>query len=61
MPAPIWPMPASMCAMPVVTTGRMPVSTTLRTSMPVGAPSKSRLGRDSAGFFVVVTSYICRE
>ena len=60
MPAPIWPMPASRCAMPVVTTGRMPVSTTLRTSMPHGAPAKSSAGRLIPGFLVTQISYISR-
>ena len=57
-PAPIWPMPASLCAIPVVTNGRIPVSTTLRTSMPQGAPAKSSAGKLRAGFFVTVISYI---
>src|SRR5262245_36650686 len=37
-PAPIWPMPASRCAIPVLMMGRMPVSTTWRTSMQAGVP-----------------------
>ena len=40
MPAPIWPMPGSRWAMPVLMTGKIPVSTTLRASMPAGVPAK---------------------
>ena len=43
-PAPIWPTPGSLCAMPVLITGRMPVSTTRRASMHAGVPAKSSAG-----------------
>src|SRR5262249_3621497 len=43
-PAPIWPVPARRPAMPVLINGVMPVSTTGRTSMPVGAPRSSSVG-----------------
>src|SRR5437763_945370 len=43
-PAPTWPTPASRCAMPVLISGRIPVSTTRRTSIPVGVPRKSSAG-----------------
>ena len=42
-------------------TGRMPLSTTLRMSMPQGAPAKSRLGSESAGLRAAVISNISRE
>ena len=42
MPAPIWPTPGSLCAMPVLMTGSMPVSTTRRASMPAGVPREDR-------------------
>ncbi len=48
MPAPTWPMPASRWAMPVLITGAMPVSTTLRMSMPAGVAAKSSCGRVKA-------------
>ena len=44
-PAPTMPTPGSLWAMPVLICGRMPVSTTLRTSMPGGVPRKFE-GRD---------------
>src|SRR4029078_5159161 len=43
-PAPTWPTPASLCAMPVLMTGAIPVSTTRRMSMPLGTPEKSNAG-----------------
>ena len=36
-PAPIWPIPGSRCAIPVVISGSVPVSSTLRTSIPSGS------------------------
>ena len=39
-PAPTMPMPGSLCAMPVFSRGRMPVSATLRTSIASGVPRK---------------------
>src|SRR5262245_42490556 len=60
MPAPIWPTPASRWAIPVVSTGRIPVSTTLRRSMPAGAAAKSRFGSDITGLRAQVTWYISR-
>src|SRR5437867_4840605 len=47
-PAPICPTPASRCAMPVLMTGRIPVSTTLRASMPAGVPPKLSAGSVNA-------------
>ena len=44
IPAPIWPMPASRCAIPVLITGWTPLSTTRRASMPVGVPAKPSAG-----------------
>lgn len=38
MPAPIIPIPASLCAIAVVIAGRTPVPPTLRTSIPVAIP-----------------------
>src|SRR5690349_5890506 len=38
IPAPICPMPGRRCAIPVLITGRMPVSITRRASMAVGVP-----------------------
>jgi len=40
MPAPIWPTPASRWAIPVLMTGTMPVSTTVRTSTSAGVGPK---------------------
>src|SRR4029453_13908550 len=44
MPAPIWPTPGSRWAMPVLITGWVPLSTTRRTSIPVGVPAKPSAG-----------------
>ena len=60
MPAPIWPMPASRWAMPVLMTGAMPVSTTSRASIPVGVPLKPSDGRPYAAFFASVIRSIRR-
>jgi hypothetical protein len=49
-PAPIWPTPGSLCAMPVLITGSIPVSTTRRASMHAGVPAKSSAGRVKAPF-----------
>src|ERR1700686_3577161 len=43
-PAPIWPTPARREAMPVLIWGRMPVWSTIRTSIPVGVPRKLNIG-----------------
>lgn len=44
IPAPTCPIPACLCAMPVLISGWIPVSTTRRTSIPVGLPRKSSAG-----------------
>ena len=49
-PAPIWPTPASRCAMPLLITGSMPQSTTLRASMPAADAAKSSAGSVNVGF-----------
>src|SRR5262249_22605666 len=59
-PAPIWPMPASRWAMPVLICGRIPVCATIRTSMPVGVPRKSSAGMRYATLSPSVISYIVR-
>ncbi len=46
--------------MPVLMTGAMLVSTTLRISMPVGTPRKSSEGSVHSGFSPAVISYIVR-
>ena len=61
MPAPIMPMPGSLCAMAVLMIGRMPVSMTLRTSMPVGTPMKSSAGMVTLGLLPVVMVFMVRE
>ena len=48
-PAPIWPTPGSRWAMPVLTSGRMPVCTTSRQSIPGGVPRKPSAGIGSCG------------
>ena len=48
-PAPIWPTPATRCAMPLLITGSTPLSTTLRASMPAADDAKSSAGRLNAG------------
>lgn len=47
--------------MPVLICGRMPVRTTLVTSMPVGAPRKSSTGIAYIGCSPTVISYIRRD
>ena len=49
-PAPTWPTPATLPAMPVLICGRIPVRHTLVTSMPVGVPWNSSTGTDQRGF-----------
>src|SRR5262249_16893003 len=44
MPAPIWPVPGTLPAMPVLISGVIPVSTTLRISIPTGEPRPARIG-----------------
>src|SRR5581483_8583331 len=39
-PAPTWPLPSETWRIPVLIRGVMPVSTTLRTSTPIGVPRK---------------------
>ena len=56
MPAPIWPNPARLLAIPVLMTGKIPVSTTLRASIPVEIPWKSQVGIGKFGLAVVVIS-----
>jgi hypothetical protein len=60
MPAPTWPMPASLWAMPVLITGSTPVSATLRASMPAGVPVKSSAGRVKAALRPSVMVIIAR-
>ena len=48
-PAPIWPTPASRCAMPLLITGSTPQSTTLRASMPAADAAKSSGGNVNVG------------
>src|ERR1700684_3879305 len=43
-------MPASRWAMPVLITGKIPVSTTLRISMPAGVPEKFMAGSSKPPF-----------
>ncbi len=50
MPAPIWPIPGSLCAMPVLIMGSSPVSITASTSMPEGVPAKFMGGNGNAGW-----------
>src|SRR6185295_13235170 len=57
-PAPTWPTPGFLCAMPVLMIGAMPVSTTSRTSMPVATPAKLRAGIVQRGFSLMVISRI---
>jgi hypothetical protein len=47
--------------MPVLICGRIPVRTTRVTSMPVGAPRKSRAGTANVGFSPTVISYMSCE
>src|SRR5712692_1154165 len=58
MPAPIWPMPASRWAMPVLITGWTPLSTTRRASMAVGVPAKPRAGIPKSALRASVMPYI---
>ena len=60
-PAPTWPTPGSLCAMPVLMIGRMPVSMTLSRSMPVALPRKLSAGILYAWPSPTVISYICVE
>src|SRR5438093_11314045 len=48
-PAPICPTPGSRWAMPLLITGKMPQSTTLRASMPAAAAAKSSAGKVKDG------------
>src|SRR3990170_365035 len=59
-PAPTWPTPGSRWAMPVLMRGRRPSSTTLRMSIPVGVPRKSRAGMVKSLCSATVISYISR-
>ena len=49
MPAPIWPTPAFLCAIPVLMIGSTPESTTSRASIPAGVPPKFSAGSVNAG------------
>src|SRR5699024_12356521 len=59
-PAPTWPVPATAPAMPVLICGRTEVRQTLVTSIPVGAPMKSRTGIDQRSLLPSVISFIRR-
>src|SRR3954447_979071 len=59
-PPPMTPTPASRWAIPVSISGRTPVSTTLRTSMPTGVPRKPRAGIRKWSLSAQVMSYIVR-
>src|SRR5579863_1932653 len=61
MPAPMMPIPGSLCAIAVLMTGRMLSSMTLRMSMPTGEPTKSRAGSVKPGLRVMVMRAISRE
>jgi hypothetical protein len=58
VPAPIWPTPGSREAMPVLMIGVIDVSTTLRISIPSGAPWKSQVGIGRLGLLRTVISAI---
>src|SRR5262249_8125783 len=60
MPAPICPIPGSRWAIPVLITGATPLSTTRRTSIPVGVPAKPRAGIAYSAFRARVMPYIAR-
>src|SRR6516165_5337082 len=49
MPAPIWPTPAFLWAIPVLMIGSTPESATRRASIPAGVPPKLRAGSVNAG------------
>src|SRR4029077_17118152 len=57
-PAPTWPVPAHRPAIPVLICGRMPVRTTLVTSIPHGHPRKSNSGTVNTGCSPRVISYM---
>jgi hypothetical protein len=59
-PAPICPTPACRCAIPLLITGRMPESTTLRASMPAAAAAKSSEGSVNDAFAPSVIARIRR-
>ena len=59
-PAPTWPTPATLPAIPVLICGRMPVRHTFVTSMPVGVPWNSSTGTAQRGFSPSVISCIRR-
>src|SRR3954469_14531574 len=60
MPAPIWPTPAFLCAMPVLMIGSTPESATSLASMPAGVPPKLSGGSVNAGLLPSVIESIRR-